>query len=105
MLRNLLVVWTRDLRRLIGDKLYGSVPFSCVECCLDGLREDASLDVVLDGEVKLLLADKPIAPLLLELNHMGLEGSPGKIYRLPEGVALDEALQGTKSLLSGKKKR
>jgi len=44
--------------------------FACIESSFDCFVEDASLDVVLNREVQLLLADEPVAPLLLEVDDV-----------------------------------
>jgi hypothetical protein len=73
VLGDLLVVWSSNFRWLIGYKLNSSVPLSSVKSCLNGLVEDASLDIVLDGKIKLLLADKVVTPLFLKLDNMSWE--------------------------------
>ena len=89
MLCNLLVVWSSNLSRLVSDKLDSSVPLSSVDCSLNSLIEDSSLDVSLDGKVKLLLTDKPVTPLFLKVNDMCWESSSSMVNSFPEGVASD----------------
>mmetsp|Transcript_37056 Transcript_37056/g.56826 ORF Transcript_37056/g.56826 Transcript_37056/m.56826 type:complete len:383 (-) Transcript_37056:2364-3512(-) len=95
VLRDLLVVGARDFRGLVGNKLDGPVPLSSVQGSLDSLVEATSLHVVLDREVQLLLANKPVSPLFFEVNNVGGEGSSGEVNGLSESVASDEGLHGS----------
>jgi hypothetical protein len=54
---DLFVIWTSDFWWLVGNQLYCSVPFTCLQSCTDGLVEVTSLDIMLDRKIKLLLAD------------------------------------------------
>jgi len=95
MLGDLLVIWSCDFWGLPSHKSNGSAPFSGVEGSLDCLVEDTSLDIVLNGEIELLLADQPVSPLLLQGDNMAWESSSGKINGLSEGMASDKGVHGS----------
>ena len=91
--RNLLVIRSRNFGLLVANELHGAIPLTRCDCRLDSLVEDASLHVVLDSLVELLLSREPIAPLLLEGDHVIWESAFCQIYCFAEGVTLHVAVQ------------